>query len=124
MTNIKNNIEEILETGYEILFELEKEKLDFSKVKKLYDDRSESIDKLEELPKVNISEVSEGEREPLKNLFTRLQLLEKKLNRNLSSLSAEKKEDLKELSLHKKAKSLYAQNRVNRRKIVDLKSNS
>ena len=129
MTQIKNNIEDILETGYEILFELEKEEPDFKKVKKLYDDRSKSINKLDEQPGKKNKELSKSDKQPLKNLFTRLQLLEKKLNKNLSSLSEARKKDLKELSLHKKAKSLYNKSVVtkkegSRRKIVDFKTHS
>lgn len=128
MAQIKNKIEDILQTGYEILFELEKDGPDFSKIKDLYDDRSETINKLDDIPKKKINDLSKSDREPLKNLFTRLHLLEKKLNKNLSTLSEKKRENLKELGLHQKAKSLYTktsdQNGKQTRKIVDLKSNS
>ncbi|MGD8747603.1 MAG: hypothetical protein PVI44_03990 [Balneolaceae bacterium] len=125
MSNIKSHIEQILETGYEILFELEKEKPNLKKVQKLYDNRAASVNKLNDITTENINKLSKEDRIPLKNLFTRLQLLEKKLNKNLATLSEEIKESLQKLELHKKAKTLYTQaSDQSGSNIVDLKSNS
>lgn len=127
MMNIKNNIQQILDTGYEILFELEKEEPDLKAVKNLYDERSTKITKLNEFSEDKNGHYSQTDKKSLKNLFLRVQLLEKKLNGRLAVLSKRKMNDLKELGFHKKAKSLYnqtsVQTEVQERKIVDIKSN-
>lgn len=125
MTHLKNIIEQLLETGYEILFELEKNDLDLKKVQKLYDNRSDAIEKLHEIPQQKIKHLSQEHKKPIQMLLTRVKLLEKKLNRNLAALSEIKKKDLQQVGLHKKAKSLYTQSSQKEgkfeRKIIDLK---
>ncbi len=120
-------IKKIIDIGYKILAELDEEEPDMEKIKALYDDRGILIKELNQIPISVINKHSNGEDEESKKLFTRFQLLEKQLNKNLEKLSRSKDDGLRKLGLHKKAKSSYnraskSQKRL-KRKIVDLKSN-
>lgn len=121
-------IEEIIDIGYHILAELDEEEPNLEKIKALYENRGSLIKKLDEIPTNGTYEQSNEKKEASKKLFTRFQLIEKQLNKNLKKLSQAKDEELRELGLHKKAKSSYNKTtnsqRSLKRKIVDLKSNS
>lgn len=121
-------IEEIIDIGYNILAELDEEEPNLEKIKALYENRGSLIKKLDEIPTNGTYEQSNEKKEASKKLFTRFQLVEKQLNKNLKKLSQAKDEELRELGLHKKAKSSYNKTtnsqRSLKRKIVDLKSNS
>lgn len=121
-------IEEIIDIGYNILAELDEEEPNLNKINALYEDRGNLIKKLDKIPINGIDEQSDEKKEASKKLFTRFQLVEKQLKKNLKKLSQSKDKEIRKLGLHKKAKSSYNKTgnsqRGLKRKIVDLKSNS
>lgn len=124
--DIYNRVEEVLEIGYKILLELEKEEPDMDDILKFYDNRSKAINRMKKIDDKQIKNLTKSEKEKTNGLFTRLQVLEKQLNRNLAMLSDTKQEALKKLDNHTKAKKSYSQFSTQRQdissKIVDLKS--
>lgn len=103
---IKNLLSDIVDSGYQILDELESEELDLKKARSLMKQRGEEIKKLDEIS-LGDADFSDPERKELKNLFTRFTVLEKHMNIILSKLSLLSKTSLQEVALHKKAKKSY-----------------
>ena len=126
MITILNNIEQVLETGYEILIKLEEKDPDLDKVKELYKYRLHTITKLNQTPDYKLNNLTGEKRKASKDLFTRLQLLEKELTKSLTALQNKQRESLKKFELHKKARLSYTKGSAKlkspRKKILDLKS--
>lgn len=112
MDTIFAKLEKVLSTGYNILMELEKDEPDMEKIEILYDHRAELLSGAK-FNWIQLNETSESvnpeekELEKIKNLFIRLNLLEKNLNRNLKSLKFRKAEQLKQVNQLKNAKTSY-----------------
>jgi thioredoxin reductase len=112
MDTIFAKLEKVLSTGYSILMELEKDEPDMEKIEILYDHRAELLSGAK-FNWIQLNETSESvnpeekELEKIKNLFIRLNLLEKNLNRNLKSLKFRKAEQLKQVNQLKNAKTSY-----------------
>jgi len=112
MDTIFAKLEEVLSTGYSILMELEKEDPDIEKIEILYDRRSELLSDAK-FTWIQLNDTSDvvnpkkNELEKIKNLFLRLNLLEKNLNRNLKSLKVKKAEHLKHINQLKNANTSY-----------------
>jgi|SRR6056297_1311515 hypothetical protein len=130
MDTIFAKLEKVLSTGYSILMELEKDEPDMEKIEILYDHRAELLSgakfnwiQLNETPETISPE--EKELEKIKNLFIRLNLLEKNLNRNLKSLKFRKAEQLKQVNQLKNAKTTYGNGYSNGESVslfMDIKS--
>lgn len=129
MESIFKTIESLLAAGYELLFELESEEPSINEIERIFEIRTELIDKLgNEINKMQESklEPNEQDRERLKNLLTRFQLLDKRINQLLTLLSNYKKEMLGELQNIKKARQKYTAssvqgNNLTRQVLVDLR---
>lgn len=122
---VHTHLEEILDTGYAILIELKKEELNLSRIRELYNRRAEIIEKMTDYQPKPMDDVTREERETSQKLFTRLQLLEKNLNKNLAMLSSSRVKALKEVGVHRKARVSYGKASRppsgSQSKIIDLK---
>lgn len=107
-------LESVLNIGYSILLELENEDPDIEKIELLYDKRSRLLNQTKS--EWNESGIHLGDEEEssakenledFRNMFFRLSLLEKNLNRKLESLKLRKSEVLSQLDQLKKAKKSY-----------------
>lgn len=130
MDTIFAKLEKVLSTGYSILMELEKDDPDMEKIEILYDHRAELLSGAK-FNWIELNEASETinpeekELEKIKNLFIRLNLLEKNLNRNLKSLKFKKAEQLKQVNQLKNAKATYGNGYKNGESVslfMDIKS--
>jgi peptidoglycan hydrolase CwlO-like protein len=125
MSNILDNIHQIINIGYEILFKLEAEEVDLDHVSSLYDKRAQKVNKLTAHTDKQIADLTEKDKQEAKKLFTRLEILEKELQKELVDLSDARFETIRKLGLHKKANSLYksaSQNQSTESQIVDITS--
>ncbi|MEX0773134.1 MAG: hypothetical protein WEB89_03710 [Balneolales bacterium] len=110
MNTLLNRFEDILNTGYTILMELENEEPDFDMVEELYKRRSSLLEEVDgkwkiEVPRVN--DLEQNEAKLFRNTFARLNLLEKSLNRNLKSLKLKKSELLEKIDGFRHARTSY-----------------
>ncbi|MGF1671342.1 MAG: hypothetical protein ACFCU6_12905 [Balneolaceae bacterium] len=112
MDTIFAKLENVLNTGYTILMELEKDEPDMDKIEVLYDHRADLLSQakfswIQLNEKIENLNPEQGELEKIKNLFVRLNLLEKNLNRNLKALKYKKAEHLKQINQMKNARVSY-----------------
>lgn len=111
MNTMINKLESVLNIGYSILLELENEDPDLEKIELLYDKRSRILNKTKvewSDSEMDIKEDTANENlEDVRNMFFRLSLLEKNLNRKLESLKMRKAEVLSQLDQLKNAKKSY-----------------
>jgi len=113
MDIIFNRLEKVLNTGYSILMELEKDEPDMDKIEILYTERARLLSEA----KFKWVELNENTSPPapekqalgkIKDLFMRLNLLEKNLNSNLKSLKLKKLNHLKQIDQLRGAKASYS----------------
>ncbi len=107
MQYLQTQLNDILETGHTILEYLNREEPELSEIKALYDQRGRQMKNLTDTEAKNIR-LSEAHADELRDLFTRIQLLEKRINRIFAKLSLQYGGSLKEIGLQKKAKDSYA----------------
>lgn len=99
-------LNDIVNSGYEILDAMDTEDVDLKEVRQLLKERGEKIDSLNEISLSN-NTFTKPEKKKLKNLFTRYTILEKQINSIWAKLSLVSKSSLKKVALHKKAKESY-----------------
>ncbi|MEX0778819.1 MAG: hypothetical protein WD037_03745 [Balneolales bacterium] len=110
MNTILDQFEDILNTGYTILMELENEEPDFVMVKELYTRRFSLLKDVDEswrdqAPRV--ADMEQNEAKVFRNTFARLNLLEKSLNRNLRAFKIKKSDLLGKIDSFRHARSSY-----------------
>jgi hypothetical protein len=107
MQQIQTQLKDILETGHTILERLNQEKPELAEIKALYDERGRQMENLTDNETENVR-LSESQAKELRDLFTRIQLLEKRINKIFAKLSLQYGDSLKEIGLQKEAKESYA----------------
>lgn len=126
MEALNKYIENILDTGFKILFELEKEEPNIEKVNELYAQRGEQINELDEIPEAELKNINDECKMKTKNCLMRLQLLEKYINRTLTKLSESRRESIEKIKAHQIAKMSYSFSNLNKNgeqsTFIDLKS--
>lgn len=120
---IKEQLHEILEIGNNILFTLEDDSLEFKKIKQLYEERGEAIQKLDQLALVN--DLNLERKKEIQSLFEQLKKQQNDLNKKLKNFVNEKREALILIDKHKKAKESYSRRTAvpmnDNRQIINLK---
>lgn len=120
---IKEQLHEILEIGTNILSTLEDDSLELEKMRQLYEERGDAIQKLDQLALVNDLELNR--KKEIQSLFEQLKKQQADLNKKLKNFANEKREALALIDSHKKAKESYsrraAESTSNNRQIINLK---
>ncbi len=103
---IKATLARVVDTGYEILLALDEQDIEVRSVKELMDKRDRQIQTLQRTV-IEKSTLTTEQKDTLRNFFTRLYVLEKKINKSFSKLTLHYKNRLKDIELQKKAKKSY-----------------
>jgi|SRR5699024_2693408 len=106
-STVKKYLERIIALGYKILPALEEDEFEAEQIKELMDQRGRQVQALNKT-EINKNELSKGQKEQLRNVFTRLYILEKRINKNLAKLSLNYNSMISDIDLHKKAQNSYA----------------
>ncbi|PWN05207.1 hypothetical protein [Rhodohalobacter mucosus] len=114
MVKLYKELENMLSTGYHILDELESDDPEISRIEELYNSRSKQLDSiLSDWNGQNAQMVFTEEDgitpKDFRNLFYRLNLLERELDRSLKSLQKQKTDVLRHLDSFRTANKAYQQ---------------
>jgi hypothetical protein len=118
---IETHLETIIETGYEILDTLQDDNPQFDSAKNLFSKRSREIEQLKDI-EVDKSNFSKKRHEQLRDLFTRVSLVEKSINNVFAKLSLQYSQSMKDLGLQRKAAKSYSRTGV-KSKFLDTQIN-
>lgn len=114
MVKLYKELESMLSTGYHILDELESEHPEISRIEELYNSRSNQLDSIlsdwnEQNAQMVFTEEDGITPSDFRNLFYRLSLLERELDRSLKLLQKQKTDVLRHLDSFRTANKAYQQ---------------